>query len=111
MIFVITCFFPLLLTIAVATASAYDSNASGTTISKKDLAILTNSQLTIADTPILAIEQAFRTISEKHYARSTNTSLQTVRNELIEGKCADIIVIFARGTYEPGKPSYIQTDP
>lgn len=67
----------------------------------------------IAYTPAEALEHSFKAVHDAHQARKEALrrrgdsdegipGVVTTRNELNEGKCADIIVIFARGTTEPG---------
>lgn len=50
--------------------------------------------------PVSALENAFKSLraSKPHPA----AAVVTTRNELLDGKCAPIIVLFARGTTEPG---------
>ncbi|KAF8244336.1 cutinase-domain-containing protein [Wilcoxina mikolae CBS 423.85] len=56
-----------------------------------------------AVTPAIALENQFRTIHDTHHAaKKEQIMVVTTRNELVSGKCAPIIVIFARGTGEPG---------
>jgi cutinase len=53
-----------------------------------------------AFTPAEALSHAFRAGHDEHF--SAQRKVVTTRNELLQGKCADIIVIFARGSLEPG---------
>lgn len=50
--------------------------------------------------PVEALETAFRNLRASKV--SSLAAVVTTRNELIDGKCAPIIVLFARGTTEPG---------
>jgi len=71
----------------------------------------------IGYSPLEALEHGFRAVHDAHRARKAaaeEEELQargdrdgipgaiTTRNELIEGRCKPIIVIFGRGTTEPG---------
>jgi hypothetical protein len=69
----------------------------------------------IGYSPLEALEHGFRAVHDAHQARkAAEKELQargdrdgipgaiTTRNELLGGGCKDIILIFARGTTEPG---------
>ena len=66
----------------------------------------------IGYTPAVALEHSFKAVHDAHAANKAALRTMgdsdgipgaiTTRNELLEGKCADIVVIFARGTTEPG---------
>ncbi|KAH8155087.1 uncharacterized protein LAJ45_00096 [Morchella importuna] len=59
----------------------------------------------VGSTPVSAIEDAFKSLRAAKHADtfSTLAAVKTTRNELLEKKtCAPVIVIFARGTTEPG---------
>lgn len=50
--------------------------------------------------PVDALENAFRNLRASKV--SSLAAVVTTRNDLLDGKCAPIIVLFARGTTEPG---------
>ncbi|KAL7274067.1 hypothetical protein RUND412_003051 [Rhizina undulata] len=54
--------------------------------------------------PAAFLEAAFRQIHESKNADTVSARAEviTTRNELVDGGCNDVIVIFARGTTEPG---------
>lgn len=51
------------------------------------------------NSPISALENAFKSLRE---SKPFKVAAVTTRDELIGGRCAPIIVLFARGTTEPG---------
>jgi hypothetical protein len=58
-----------------------------------------------AVSPAITLENQFRAIHDAHHASKVQTldsNVVMTRDELVSGKCAPIIIIFARGTTEPG---------
>jgi hypothetical protein len=54
-----------------------------------------------------ALEAQLKVLHDKHAASkvlSTTAAVVTTHNDLNDGQCKDIIVIFGRGTTEPGIP-------
>lgn len=52
--------------------------------------------------PISSLENAFKSLRASRVSSASAAAVVTTRNELLEGRCAPIIVLFARGTTEPG---------
>ncbi|CUS14256.1 unnamed protein product [Tuber aestivum] len=66
------------------------------------IADLESFEATPGSSPIEALEAIFGNIHADNASEATATPVVVDRNELIDGHCNDIIVIFARGTTEPG---------
>lgn len=52
--------------------------------------------------PISSLENAFKSLRASKVSSASAAAVVTTRNELLDGRCAPIIVLFARGTTEPG---------
>ncbi|PWW77665.1 Carbohydrate Esterase Family 5 protein [Tuber magnatum] len=52
--------------------------------------------------PVETLQAALRKIRADKAGKTTSAAVAATRSELIAGRCNDIIVIFARGTTEPG---------